>query len=49
MTKVYRYIGEVEIHLNGYGMVKPGQEIKSVVAINHPLFVEVKEHKKKEK
>lgn len=49
MVKTYRYTGDTEIHLNGYGMFKPGQEIKSIVEINHPLFIEVKETKKKEK
>lgn len=44
--KTYQYTGDQEVHVNGVGIVKPGQVVKTEIEINHPLFVEVKEKTK---
>lgn len=44
----YKYTGEVEVVINGVGVVKPGDEVDTKVEINHPDFEEVSKSKKKE-
>ena len=44
--KTYLYIGETEVALNEYGVVKPGETIKTDKVINHPHFEEKREEKK---
>ena len=46
----YRYIGEHEVELSGYGLVQKGETIETNLEINHPEFIlegqEPKEEKK---
>ena len=44
--KSYLYTGETEISLTEFGIVKPGDTIKTDKVINHPHFEEIKEEKK---
>jgi len=43
MNKKYKYQGNVQTNLSGFGRVEPGQIIETDLEINHPLFREVKE------
>lgn len=45
----YIYIGKVETNLNGFGIVKPNQQITVDFFINHPLFVAEKKAEEKKK
>jgi hypothetical protein len=45
----YKYIGQIKINLIGYGEVNPEEIIDVGWYINNPLFVRVKDEKKKEK
>lgn len=44
----YKYLGKVEVVIDGVGIVKPGDEIDTKVEINHPDFEEANKSKKKE-
>jgi hypothetical protein len=39
-NKKYQYVyeGDVEVHVQGLGVIKPGQEVESDFEINNPLF-----------
>jgi hypothetical protein len=34
----YVYTGDVEVHVHGLGVIKPGEEVESDFEINNPLF-----------
>jgi hypothetical protein len=39
-SKKYRYVyeGDMEVHIHGLGVIKPGQEVESDFEIKNPLF-----------
>jgi hypothetical protein len=49
--RTYQYIGQVEVQLNGFGIVKPNEKIFVDFEINHPLFIveKIQVEKKKRK
>lgn len=42
----YKYIGQIEIELDGVGLIKPG-DVFEAQNINHPLIVKTDEENKK--
>lgn len=39
----YKYIGKIDVELQGIGIVTPNQTVETEMVIDHPLFEAVKD------